>query len=167
MECHAWIGFFPLLLPAGRIVHTLLTTFKKKPYARLKVVSTKRRLERKAYGRLIVRCGRISWRWISPWTRFHFGLVHHGRFIQLTFTSPRFSPSAFGCAVESGNRERCRMLFSWNWPIFYNLQLFYWHFLEILWLFIFLVFYSQSHDLLLLLTPYPLLTTFKVERSGR
>ena len=26
--------------------------------------------------------------------------------------------------------------------IFYNLQLFYWHFLEILWLFIFLVFYS-------------------------
>jgi len=27
---------------------------------------------------------------------------------------------------------------------FYNLQLFYWHFLEILWLFIFLVFYSSS-----------------------
>merc|ERR1712084_206246 len=26
--------------------------------------------------------------------------------------------------------------------LFYNLQLFYWHFLEILWLFIFLVFYS-------------------------
>merc|ERR1712098_636106 len=28
--------------------------------------------------------------------------------------------------------------------LFYNLQLFYWHFLEILWLFIFLVFYSQK-----------------------
>ena len=28
--------------------------------------------------------------------------------------------------------------------IFYNLQLFYWHFLEILWLFIFLVFYKIS-----------------------
>merc|ERR1712060_37037 len=27
--------------------------------------------------------------------------------------------------------------------LFYNLQLFYWHFLEILWLFIFLVFYSM------------------------
>merc|ERR1712085_225402 len=27
--------------------------------------------------------------------------------------------------------------------LFYNLQLFYWHFLEILWLFIFLVFYSS------------------------
>ena len=26
--------------------------------------------------------------------------------------------------------------------LFYNLQLFYWHFLEILWLFIFLVFYK-------------------------
>ena len=26
--------------------------------------------------------------------------------------------------------------------LFYNLQLFYWHFLEILWLFIFLVFYN-------------------------
>merc|ERR1712056_67758 len=26
--------------------------------------------------------------------------------------------------------------------LFYNLQLFYWHFLEILWLFIFLVFYQ-------------------------
>merc|ERR1711948_194548 len=28
--------------------------------------------------------------------------------------------------------------------LFYNLQLFYWHFLEILWLFIFLVFYSMK-----------------------
>ena len=56
------------------------------------------------------------------------------------------SPSQILSPVESGNRERCRMLFSWNWPIFYNLQLFYWHFLEILWLFIFLVFYSQSHE---------------------
>merc|ERR1712232_766415 len=28
--------------------------------------------------------------------------------------------------------------------LFYNLQLFYWHFLEILWLFIFLVFYSYK-----------------------
>merc|ERR1712007_123091 len=27
--------------------------------------------------------------------------------------------------------------------LFYNLQLFYWHFLEILWLFIFLVFYRS------------------------
>merc|ERR1712217_346050 len=27
--------------------------------------------------------------------------------------------------------------------LFYNLQLFYWHFLEILWLFIFLVFYKS------------------------
>merc|ERR1711860_50877 len=27
--------------------------------------------------------------------------------------------------------------------LFYNLQLFYWHFLEILWLFIFLVFYKN------------------------
>ena len=26
--------------------------------------------------------------------------------------------------------------------LFYNLQLFYWHFLEILWLFIFLIFYN-------------------------
>merc|ERR1712046_275545 len=32
--------------------------------------------------------------------------------------------------------------------LFYNLQLFYWHFLEILWLFIFLVFYkSQKKDI--------------------
>lgn len=29
---------------------------------------------------------------------------------------------------------------------FYNLQLFYWHFLEILWLFIFLVFNSHSQS---------------------
>merc|ERR1711941_71366 len=29
--------------------------------------------------------------------------------------------------------------------LFYNLQLFYWHFLEILWLFIFLVFYKLSN----------------------
>jgi dolichol kinase len=28
--------------------------------------------------------------------------------------------------------------------LFYNLQLFYWHFLEILWLFIFLIFYNFS-----------------------
>ena len=28
--------------------------------------------------------------------------------------------------------------------LFYNLQLFYWHFLEILWIFIFLVFYNYS-----------------------
>merc|ERR1712165_567743 len=32
--------------------------------------------------------------------------------------------------------------------LFYNLQLFYWHFLEILWLFIFLVFYTNWQDLL-------------------
>ena len=30
--------------------------------------------------------------------------------------------------------------------LFYNLQLFYWHFLEILWLFIFLVFYNSSQE---------------------
>ena len=29
--------------------------------------------------------------------------------------------------------------------LFYNLQLFYWHFLEILWLFIFLIFYSSCY----------------------
>merc|ERR1712173_338939 len=33
--------------------------------------------------------------------------------------------------------------------LFYNLQLFYWHFLEILWLFIFLVFYSLSFSFLI------------------
>ena len=32
--------------------------------------------------------------------------------------------------------------------LFYNLQLFYWHFLEILWLFIFLVFYKISFSFL-------------------
>ena len=32
--------------------------------------------------------------------------------------------------------------------LFYNLQLFYWHFLEILWVFIFLVFYRYSHSLI-------------------
>ena len=32
--------------------------------------------------------------------------------------------------------------------LFYNLQLFYWHFLEILWLFIFLVFYIRFLDYL-------------------
>ena len=31
--------------------------------------------------------------------------------------------------------------------LFYNLQLFYWHFLEILWIFIFLVFYKLSHSI--------------------
>merc|ERR1712242_530410 len=30
--------------------------------------------------------------------------------------------------------------------LFYNLQLFYWHFLEILWIFIFLVFYNYFPD---------------------
>merc|ERR1712232_801018 len=41
--------------------------------------------------------------------------------------------------------------------LFYNLQLFYWHFLEILWLFIFLVFYNYFS---LLLFPRPLLDIF-------
>merc|ERR1712045_714950 len=34
--------------------------------------------------------------------------------------------------------------------LFYNLQIFYWHFLEILWLFIFLVFYKLCLEILVL-----------------
>ncbi len=43
--------------------------------------------------------------------------------------------------------------------LFYNLQLFYWHFLEILWLFIFLVFY---YSFLLFLLSGPSLSFIKI-----
>ncbi len=42
----------------------------------------------------------------------------------------------------SGGWISCLQLRTSEILLFYNLQLFYWHFLEILWLFIFIVFYN-------------------------
>merc|ERR1712217_1013208 len=47
----------------------------------------------------------------------------------------------WGCSFPSKNISVVSLRVS-EVHLFYNLQLFYWHFLEILWLFIFLVFYS-------------------------
>merc|ERR1711944_240446 len=47
----------------------------------------------------------------------------------------------WGCSFPSKSVSVISLRFS-EIHLFYNLQLFYWHFLEILWLFIFLVFYS-------------------------
>merc|ERR1712110_1157149 len=47
----------------------------------------------------------------------------------------------WGCSFPSKNVSVVSLRVS-EIHLFYNLQLFYWHFLEILWLFIFLVFYS-------------------------
>merc|ERR1712051_642227 len=57
-----------------------------------------------------------------------------------------FLPSLFfwGCGFPSKNENYFVNLRVSEIHLFYNLQLFYWHFLEILWLFIFLVFYKIS-----------------------
>merc|ERR1712050_225570 len=47
----------------------------------------------------------------------------------------------WGCSFPSKNKRFLSLRVS-EVHLFYNLQLFYWHFLEILWLFIFLVFYG-------------------------
>merc|ERR1712073_78366 len=47
----------------------------------------------------------------------------------------------WGCSFPSKNENYFVNLRVSEIHLFYNLQLFYWHFLEILWLFIFLVFY--------------------------
>merc|ERR1711981_749858 len=46
----------------------------------------------------------------------------------------------WGCSFSSKNHYFVNLRVS-EIHLFYNLQLFYWHFLEILWLFIFLVLY--------------------------
>merc|ERR1712151_1032549 len=48
----------------------------------------------------------------------------------------------WGCSFPSKKCKNINLRVS-EVHLFYNLQLFYWHFLEILWLFIFLVFYSS------------------------
>merc|ERR1712186_12895 len=47
----------------------------------------------------------------------------------------------WGCSFSVKNWRFVNLRVS-DVHLFYNLQLFYWHFLEILWLFIFLVFYE-------------------------
>merc|ERR1711967_34650 len=46
----------------------------------------------------------------------------------------------WGCSLQSKNSNYYSLRVS-EIHLFYNLQIFYWHFLEILWLFIFLVLY--------------------------
>merc|ERR1712173_80710 len=48
----------------------------------------------------------------------------------------------WGCSFQYKNGKEIFLRVS-EVHLFYNLQLFYWHFLEILWLFIFLVFYKS------------------------
>merc|ERR1712173_353488 len=48
----------------------------------------------------------------------------------------------WGCSFPSKNYYFVSLRVS-EVHLFYNLQLFYWHFLEILWLFIFLIFYKS------------------------
>merc|ERR1712173_254539 len=56
--------------------------------------------------------------------------------------------SFWGCSFSVKNHLFVNLRVS-EVHLFYNLQLFYWHFLEILWLFIFLVFYSLSFSFLI------------------
>jgi cytochrome c oxidase subunit 3 len=51
----------------------------------------------------------------------------------------------WGCSLSSKNIRFVSLRLS-EIQQFYNLQLFYWHFLEILWLFIFLVLYYYSKE---------------------
>ena len=51
----------------------------------------------------------------------------------------------YNCFLER-SMKTCRLLLRTSEiHLFYNLQVFYWHFLEILWLFIFLVLYSYFY----------------------
>merc|ERR1712151_1457604 len=50
----------------------------------------------------------------------------------------------WGCGFPSKTENYFLNLRVSEIHLFYNLQLFYWHFLEILWLFIFLVFYRKK-----------------------
>jgi cytochrome c oxidase subunit 3 len=52
----------------------------------------------------------------------------------------------WGCSFPSKNESFISLRIS-EIHLFYNLQLFYWHFLEILWLFIFLVLYLFVHKI--------------------
>merc|ERR1712173_19669 len=56
----------------------------------------------------------------------------------------------WGCGFPSKNENYFVNLRVSEIHLFYNLQLFYWHFLEILWLFIFLVFYKICLEILVL-----------------
>merc|ERR1712186_174069 len=51
----------------------------------------------------------------------------------------------WGCSFSCKNSYFVNLRIS-EVHLFYNLQLFYWHFLEILWLFIFLVLYLYSQE---------------------
>merc|ERR1712113_773102 len=53
-----------------------------------------------------------------------------------------FAVFSFGVVVFLQKIKKFRNLRVSEVHLFYNLQIFYWHFLEILWLFIFLVFYK-------------------------
>merc|ERR1712115_678474 len=64
--------------------------------------------------------------------QYSMGLGLH---LQLSLTSSEITISWIQ-RKETSNLRTSEIL------LFYNLQLFYWHFLEILWLFIFLVFYN-------------------------
>merc|ERR1712024_169411 len=66
-------------------------------------------------------------------TGFHFFHLLVGLFLLSLFF--------WGCGFPSKNENYFVNLRVSEIHLFYNLQLFYWHFLEILWLFIFLVFY--------------------------
>merc|ERR1712227_520489 len=59
----------------------------------------------------------------------------------------------WGCSFSSKNGSFSSSRIS-ELHLFYNLQIFYWHFIEILWLFIFLFLYSHSFLLLLFYNLY-------------
>merc|ERR1712140_92846 len=65
----------------------------------------------------------------------------------------------WGCSFSVKNHYFINLRIS-EVLLFYNLQLFYWHFLEILWLFIFLVFYK------LLLSPISSIQAYLVLING-
>merc|ERR1711877_40272 len=68
-------------------------------------------------------------------TGLHFFHLSFGLFLSCLFF--------WGCSFPFKNEYFLSLRVS-EIHLFYNLQLFYWHFLEILWLFIFLVFYSSK-----------------------
>merc|ERR1711939_915584 len=67
---------------------------------------------------------------------FLTGLHFFHLLVGLLLLGPFFWGSSFPCKIT-----RIVKLRSSEVHLFYNLQLFYWHFIEILWLFLFLVFY--------------------------
>merc|ERR1712039_521247 len=68
--------------------------------------------------------------------------VYSSLFFHLLFGLLLLCLFFWGCSFPFKNYKFINLRVS-EVHLFYNLQLFYWHFLEILWLFIFLVFYKS------------------------